>query len=88
MFEPKARKFGLAKVIKSYKSIVYPMTKVTLELVNKNVLTLKKELDDIKELIEESGLELTDEVKAQIEESRKRPISEFKTQEEIEKKFL
>lgn len=64
------------------------MTEVTLEMVNKNVLTLKKELDDIKELIEESRLELTDEVKTQIEESRKRPISKFRTQEELEKKFL
>ncbi len=64
------------------------MTEVTLEQVNTNVLTLKKELDEIKEIIEESTLELTDEVKVQIEESRKRPISEFKTQKEIEKKFL
>ena len=64
------------------------MAEVTLEQVNKNILVLKKEVDEIKELLEESNLELKDEVKAQIEESRKRPISEFKTQEEIEKKFL
>lgn len=64
------------------------MTEITLEQVNKNVLNMKKELDEIKELLEESNLELTDEVKTKIEESRKRPISEFKTQEDIEKKFL
>jgi hypothetical protein len=64
------------------------MAEVTLEQVNKNVLELKKELDEVKELLEESTLEFAEEVKAQVERSRKRPISEFKTQEEIEKKFL
>lgn len=61
---------------------------VTLEQVNDNILSLKREIDDIKELLEEANLNLTDEVKARIEESRKRPVSEFKTQREIEKKFL
>lgn len=64
------------------------MAEVTLEQVNKNILIVKKEIDEIKELIKESNLELKDEVKAQIKKSRKRPVSEFKTQEEIEKKFL
>ena len=64
------------------------MVNVTLNHVNRNVLILKKELDEIKELLEESTLELKDDVKTKIEESRKRPISEFKTQEEMEKKFL
>ena len=64
------------------------MAQITLEQANKNILKLKEEMEEIKELIEESNLELRDEVKAQIKESRKRPISEFKTQEEIEKKFL
>ncbi len=45
-------------------------------------------MTQIKELLEESDLELTDEVKQHIEESRKRPIPAFKTQEDIEKKFL
>ena len=39
-------------------------------------------------MVERRALKLKEEVKAQIEESRKRPISEFKTQKEIEKKFL
>ena len=64
------------------------MVNVTLNQVNLNVLDLKKELDYIKLLIEESDLELKDEVKSAIKESRKRPISGFKTQEEIEDKFL
>lgn len=64
------------------------MVEVTLEKINENVLILKKEVDEIKEMLEESDLELKGEVKAQIEESRKRPVSEFKSQEEIEKKFL
>ena len=64
------------------------MEQITLEKVNENILILKKEVDEIKEMLEESDLELKDEVKAQIEESRRRPISEFKSQEEIEKKFL
>ena len=63
------------------------MAEVTLKEINMNLLLLKKEVDEIKEMLEED-LELRDEVKAQIKESRKRPISEFKTQEEIEKKFL
>lgn len=64
------------------------MAETTLEQVNKNILDLKEEVDEIKELLEESCLELTDEVKAKIEESRRRSPSEFKSQEDIEKKFL
>ena len=64
------------------------MTNVTLEKVNENILLLKKELDSIKEILEEDNLELRDEVKAQIEKSRRIHSSKFKTQEEIEKKFL
>lgn len=69
-------------------SITISMATVTLEQVNENVLALKQEIDDIKEFLEESPLKLHDEVKLQIKESRKRPVSEFKTQEEMEKKFL
>ncbi len=64
------------------------MATVSLEQVNENVLALKQEMDAIKELLEESQLDLRDDVIAQVEESRKRPVSEFKTQEEMEKKFL
>lgn len=67
---------------------MYIMAEITLQKINENILGLKKELDYIKEILEESNLELTDEVKKQIDESRKRPVSDFKTQDEIEKKFL
>jgi len=61
---------------------------ITLEEINENILGLKKEMDEIRDLLEEDRLELSADVKSRIEESRKRPISEFKTQEDIEKKFL
>ena len=64
------------------------MDTVTLKQVNENVLALRHEIDEIKELLEESQMELRDEVKSQIEESRKRPASGFISQEEMEKKFL
>ena len=64
------------------------MAGVTLEKINENILGLKKDIDKIKEILEESNLELTEEVKAKITESRKRPIAQFKSQAEIEKKFL
>jgi hypothetical protein len=64
------------------------MINVTLNQINENILTLRKEVIEIKVLLEESNLELKDEVKGAIKESRKRHLSEFKTQEEIERKFL
>ena len=64
------------------------MEVVTLNQINDNILALKEEIDDIKEFLEESTLDLRSEVKAEIKESRRRPTSQFKTQEEMEKKFL
>jgi len=64
------------------------MANITLNQINNNILTLKREVDDIKGLLEESNMELSDKVKTEIEKSRKRNIFEFKTQEEMEKKFL
>ena len=61
---------------------------VTLKQINNNILSLKKELDNIKEMIEESSLELADDVKKEIEASRRRPVSEFKSQDHMEKKFV
>ena len=66
----------------------YNMQKVTLEQVNRNILSLKKEMDELKELIEENNLDLSEEAKKQIIESRKRPISEFISHNEVKKKFL
>ncbi len=64
------------------------MEKVTLEQVNRNVLSLKREVDELKELLLESHLELTDDVKIAIDESRKKPLSTFRSQQEIEERFL
>lgn len=61
---------------------------ITLEDVNENVLALKQEVDEIKSLLEESEFELSEEAKVQMKESRGRPISQFKTQADMEKKFL
>ncbi len=64
------------------------MTTVTLNQINDNIIALKEELDEIKEFLEESALDLRVEVKEEIIASRNRSHSEFKTQEEMEKKFL
>ena len=64
------------------------MEQITLEQVNNNVLVLKREIEDIKEILEEEDLLLKDEIKGHIKKSRKRNSSEFKSQEEIEKRFL
>ena len=64
------------------------MSTATLEQVNENILAVKQELDEIKDYIKEESMELSDETKNKIDESRKRHISEMKTQEEIERKFL
>ena len=62
------------------------MTQVTLEDINKNVIKLQKELDEIRNFLHED-FELTDEVKKEIEESKKRSISEFIDHKEIMKEF-
>ncbi len=64
------------------------MNNITIEDINENILLLRKEVDQIKELLEEQNFELRDEVKQAITASRKRPASSFKSQQEIEKKFL
>jgi mevalonate kinase len=61
---------------------------ITLKEIHKDLKALRKDVKEIKDYIEESGLELSDEAKDQINESRKRDIGEFLSQEEIEKKFL
>ena len=64
------------------------METVTIEEVNKNVLAMRKEIEDLKGLLEEDISELTEEVKSQVQESRNRSKTKFKNQEEMEKKFL
>lgn len=62
------------------------MAQVTLEEVNKNVIKLQKELDEIRNLLHED-FELADDVKEEIEKSKKRHTSEFVNHEEIMKEF-
>lgn len=62
------------------------MVMVTLEELNKNVLAIKKELDEIHSLLSEK-FELADDVKEEIKESRKRVRSEFIGHDDIVKEF-
>jgi len=64
------------------------MSSITLEKINENIIALRQELSIIKEYIEEEDMELSDTAKKKIEDSRKRSLSEMKSQEEIEQKFL
>ncbi|MDP4012366.1 MAG: hypothetical protein Q8R00_02065 [Candidatus Nanoarchaeia archaeon] len=59
------------------------MTNVTLEEVNKNVLELKREIEEIRSFLNED-FELAEDVKKEIEESRKRSDSEFISNENIQ----
>jgi hypothetical protein len=61
---------------------------ITLKEIHKDLKALRKDVKEIKDFIEESSLELSNEAKGQINESRKRDKGEFLSQEEIEKKFL
>jgi len=61
---------------------------ITLKEIHKDLKALRKDVKEIKDYIEESGLELSDEAKDQINESRKRDKREFLSQEEIAKKYL
>ena len=62
------------------------METVTLEQINKNIIGLKKEIEDLKCYIHED-FELADDVKTEIEESRKRPDSEFVSHVEVMKRY-
>jgi len=64
------------------------MENVTLDKINKNILILKYELDEIRSFFIENNYEISEDAKQKIVESRTRSISNMKTQNEIEKKFL
>lgn len=64
------------------------MAQTDLKQIHDQMAIFQKELDEFRSLFEESQFELSDEVKTQVKESRKRAHSEFKTQKEMEKKFL
>ncbi len=60
--------------------------KVTLEQIHEEILALREDVDKILNHFEDG--ELSDEAKVSVEESRRRSSDSFKTQEDIEKKFL
>ena len=68
--------------------MVIKMNNASLEQISEMFSTIKQELDEIKGYLEEDNLDLSAGTKRKIEESRKRSLSEMKSQEEIERKFL
>ena len=62
------------------------MEKVTLESVNMNLMDLKREMFEIKIILEE-GFELADDVLEDIKESKKRPLNEFVSHKEMINEF-
>lgn len=63
------------------------MEQISLESMNKNILGLKQMMEEMKEILMEDELELSDEVVQEIEESRRKPESSFISQEDIEAEF-
>ena len=51
---------------------------ITLEEINDNIVSLKKEVNDLKTLLEESKRDLSKETKEQLKEARKTPDSDYK----------
>lgn len=64
------------------------MTVVTLEEIHDDLLSIKKDMNQIKTYFEEDDLELSDEIKKQIINSRNTPLSSMVSQNEVEKEFL
>ena len=62
------------------------MSQVTLEKINKNLLDLKKDMEEIKEYMRED-YELDDSVKREIEEAKNTPRSKFIKLEELKKRL-
>ena len=59
---------------------------INLEKVYEELIDLKKQVEEVKSIVEED-FELADDVVAEIEESRKRPEKEFISNEEMRKEF-
>ena len=62
------------------------MAQVTLEQTNRNLIDLKKDLEEIKEYMRED-FELADNVKKEIEEAKKTPRSKFIKLDVLKKKL-
>ena len=63
------------------------METVTLNQVNQNILFLQREVERIRDLLEEGQLELDESVVKEIEDSRKRQKKEFISHEDMKKEF-
>ena len=63
------------------------MGEVSLNEINKNLILLIKEMKIIKEIVEESCLDVSDEVVEEVENSRKRSKDKFVSHEEMKKEF-
>lgn len=64
---------------------------ITLEKLNEEIKLLRKELEKMKENINNLNggeVELTDWAKKELEEARKRPRSEYVSLENVEKQIL
>lgn len=64
------------------------METVNLEELNANVLALRRVVEEMRDVILEDNLELSDEVVADIERSRKKSRSSFISQKDVEAEFL
>ena len=62
------------------------MAQVTLEHINKNLMDLKKDVEELKEYMRED-FELSDTVKKEIEEAKKTPRSKFIKLEALKKRL-
>ena len=62
------------------------MAQVTLEQINKNLMDLKKDIEELKEYVRED-YELADSVKEEIEEAKKTPRSKFIKLETLKKRL-
>lgn len=63
------------------------MENITLEEVYRSLIDLKKEIFEIKIILEEKNLELAEDVIEEIRESRMRPLNTFVSHEEMTKEF-
>jgi len=64
------------------------MEQISLESVNKNILGLKKMMEEMKEILMEDELELSEEVIKEIEDGKNADESDFISQEDVETEFL
>ena len=65
---------------------VNKMAQITLELIHKDLMDIKKEMEYIKYILEED-FEISEEVISEVQESRKRLKNEFISNEEMKKEF-